>query len=486
MRKGGSQSAHNDYINIDADVTVFLFYHRVGQFTMEELSLAHEAFLKKDKPNVFVFFKAVDGGEPDPCLDIKNCINRVFEDYGHYYQVFSDVDTVKLELLKCFADMLPGNGELIVKDRKVYLDKEAVNGIAARNVFAYQNNRDLKRLKEERDALLQRMLEASKQGDAEEALRASIQLDKAQKAYHQMEKDILGALLFFHEQKRKGRKADPLVAEALRQLERGNIAGAKGLLPQEALDREAESCAQRRALAEEQLGEEEDRLIERTRIWIRILRLDVGNPDRFSEIEHAYDSASEAATARKAYAFLYEFASFLNEQKNYPKGILTAEKLSHLYALEEAERVDDSDRAALLNLLGLLYNSDNDYRKAESVYTEALKIARKQYAAEPTAANEAKVAMSCNNLAILYSRTGKPAEAEELYQKALAIRRRLAAEVSRTAYEPKVAVTAYNLGCLYQAQKKGELARQCFAEAKKIAEAYKDVDPICRKIAESV
>lgn len=58
--------------------------------------------------------------------------------------------------------------------------------------------------------------------------------------------------------------------------------------------------------------------------------------------------------------------------------------------------------------------------------------------------------------------------------------------MSRTAYEPKVAVTAYNLGCLYQAQKKGELARQCFAEAKKIAEAYKDVDPICRKIAESV
>ena len=94
--------------------------------------------------------------------------------------------------------------------------------------------------------------------------------------------------------------------------------------------------------------------------------------------------------------------------------------------------------------------------------------------------------MSCNNLAILYSRTGKPAEAEELYQKALAIRRRLAAEVSREAYEPKVAVTAYNLGCLYQAQKKGELARQCFAEAKEIAEAYKDVDSLCRKIAESV
>ena len=57
MREGGSQAMHNSYINGAADATIFMFFHKAGEFTMKELELARQAFFEKGKPNVFVFFK---------------------------------------------------------------------------------------------------------------------------------------------------------------------------------------------------------------------------------------------------------------------------------------------------------------------------------------------------------------------------------------------------------------------------------------------
>ena len=95
MREGGSQALHDEFIRDKADAAIFLFFHRAGEFTMHELRLARETFLAGKKPNVFVFFKAVDNA-PDTCEEIRRCVDVVFNDFGHYYKTFADVDTVKL------------------------------------------------------------------------------------------------------------------------------------------------------------------------------------------------------------------------------------------------------------------------------------------------------------------------------------------------------------------------------------------------------
>ena len=208
MREGGSQAMHNSYINGAADATIFMFFHKAGEFTMKELELARQAFFEKGKPNVFVFFKAVDK-QPDVNEEIQKAVSLVFNNYGYYYKMFEDVGTIKLELLQFLTDMVPGKGELIVKDGIVYLNGEMVEGIAAGKIFVYQNNPHLKEHKERIAELLKALTIASAKGDASEALCISSELGKVQKEYHEMEDYLLKQLKHFRELNRRGEKADP-------------------------------------------------------------------------------------------------------------------------------------------------------------------------------------------------------------------------------------------------------------------------------------
>ena len=494
MRVGGSQVMHNDYISGNADATIFMFFHKAGEFTMKELELARQAFLEKGKPNVFIFFKAVDGA-PDINDDIQKAVSLVFNDYGHYYKMFDDVDTVKLELLQFLMDKLPGRGELLVKDGAVYMNGELIKDISAANIFAYQNNPNLKSLKEQIEELESLLHEANEEGDDSTALRLSKKLDELKKQYAEMEADILDTLIFFFEQNKKGGKADKVLAKALRYLELGKIDMAKALIPQEELDRMAESIKKRRALMEAQLRDEEETLLSRTRARIKTLKLDLDNPNRFSEIEHAYESAYEAAKSIKDYDFIYDYADFLYDQNNYPKAIGIAETLysRHIDPSNRSE-ISDFDRGRLLNLLGLLYNGNNSLQKVEAVYLESLALWKSIFMADPTPYNEDSIALGCNNLGNFYAQNGRPDEAEKLYLEALGIYRRLAETVSREAYEPAVADTCNNLGNLYSDNGRPQEAEKLYLEALEIRrrlaetvsrEAYEpDVAQTCNNLGE--
>ena len=207
MRVGGSQVMHNDYISGSADATIFMFFHKADEFTMKELELARQAFIEKGKPNVYVFFKAVDGA-PDINEDIQRAVSLVFDDYGHYYKMFDDVDTVKLELLQFLMEQLPGMGELVIKDGAVYMNGELIKDISAANIFAYQNNPNLKALKEQIEELESLLHEANEEGDDSTALRLSKKLDELKKQYAELEADILDTLVFFFEQNKKGGKLE--------------------------------------------------------------------------------------------------------------------------------------------------------------------------------------------------------------------------------------------------------------------------------------
>ena len=450
MRAGGSQAMHNDYISGNADATIFMFFHKAGEFTMKELELARQAFLEKGKPNVYVFFKAVNNA-PDVNDEVQKAVSLVFNDYGHYYKMFDDVDTIKLELLQFFMEMLPGKGELLIKDGAVYMNGELIKDISSENIFAYKNNPDMKRLREQIESLRKLELAAAEKGDETSALRFSASRGELEKQYHGLEADILDTLIFFFEQNKKGGKADPVIAEALRQLELGNIAMAKVLIPQEELDRLAESIRKRRSLMEAALRKEEEILLSRTRVRIKTLKLDLENRNRFAEIEHAYESTYEAAKNAKDYAFIYDYGNFLYEQKNYPKAIEIAERLKHSCDNpDNCGEIADFERSALMNLLGNLYSATERPTEAEKLYLEALEVCRRLAESVSREAYEPGVAITCNNLGILYKDTGRPAEAEKQYLEALEVYRHLAERVSREAYEPYVARTCNNLGALYK------------------------------------
>ena len=465
MQADGSQKKHNDYIENDADAAIFMFFTKAGKFTLEELDLARKTFLEGKRPNVFVFFKAVDS-TTSATDEIKKCVSKVADDYGHYFKMFDSADTIKLELLQYLVDSMPGV-ELKVQDGKVYLGEETIENINADNVFAYQNNSNLKKLKAQINDLLSKMTEASVRGDASEALRVSAELGEVQKTYHTLEKDILDMLKKFYEENKKGNKANPRRMEALRLLELGKVEEAKALIPQEELDRRTESLETRRNIAEKQFMDEANEIIEDALVRIESLKQDVENKNRFKEIESTYDSIYNSAQTAKRFDTICDFTCFLYDQKNYPKGIQIAEKLKYLYD-DPDNTVEDKYKAELLNILGTLHFGNNNLKNSKTFYEESLKLYRHLAKTVSKSAYESDVAMTCNNLAALHQNTDRPGEAKKFYLEALEIYRRLAETVNKSKYEPDVANTCNNLATLYSDIGRMDEAEKLYLEALEI------------------
>ena len=440
MRLGGSQAQHNDYVKSQADVTVFMFYHKAGEYTMEELRLAREAFVKAGKPNVYIFFKAV-GNQPALDEDIKKCIRVVFEEYGHYYKVFENVDTIKLELLQYLSDVLPGKPELIVEDGKVYLAKEEVAGLAADNVFAYRNNPELKRLKEEMDEAKERMIEASVKGDFDQVLAQSGKYNELRKTHHALEKDILDTLVYFSQKNREGERANPRRQQALHLLELGKVDEAKALITQEELCNRVQLKDARKRMAKEMLSavaEEEADILEDTKVYIRVLRLDLANPNRFDEIEACYRTAYQTAVDAKDYDLLLAYVAFLAEQKKITLAIGVGEAVLGLY--ETDENAAQYDKAKLLSVLLGLNVLEQTYDKAFDCASKAWKLLR--------ADNEADLylrAVILNDCSQAYLGTNDKIHSMMCLEEANTILSRLA-EKDPVQYEPVLAVNYLNLG----------------------------------------
>ena len=468
MRLGGSQEQHNDYISNESDLTVFMFFHKAGEFTLKELQLAREAFLRQGRPNVCVFFKAVNKA-PDLNEDIQRAVRLVFEDYGHYYKVFEDVDTVKLEILQFLADLLPGKSELLVKDGAVFVNGEAVEGISAANVFAYRNNPDLARLKEKIDRLREQEVQAAGQGNESAALRFSKLRDNLEKEYHDLETGILDMLLFFHRENRKSGKSDPVLMEALRYLELGEIEMAKALLPQEELDRLAESLAGRRELAEAALREDSETLLARTRARVRTLEMDTGNPGRFEEIRHAYENAYETARSANGFSLLTDYVGFLYSRKDYAEAARVAKATDYLLMNPDLSFDDVYPRRdLLLDLMSMIYGCAGDPENEETVLLLNLEQRRLYFRKYPTPHNEYRVAELNRMLASFYLRQKRMEEAEQYHLETVEGYRRAAKTVDdpyRDMYENSLAIACSNTGLMYDMIGKPEEAERFLREA---------------------
>ena len=133
MCDGGSQMQHDNYIRDKADAAIFMFFKKAGKYTLKELEIAREAFLKKGKPQVYVFFKTEDKA-PDESEDIQRVVRLVKEEYGFDYQVYKHPGTIKLQILKIIAEKMPGVPEIKVKDGTVYIGGDIVERNSIPNI----------------------------------------------------------------------------------------------------------------------------------------------------------------------------------------------------------------------------------------------------------------------------------------------------------------------------------------------------------------
>ena len=293
MRPEGSQKAHDDYIENDANALIFMFFRKAGKYTLRELQLAKDTLTSKNKKsNIFIYFKTVNNEVADTS-EIKAAIDKIAGEYAHYYKKFSEADTIKLELLQYLSDAL-GENSLTIHNGKIYIGDIEANDIELSNVFAYQNNSELIMLKKELDVLEKQIQTCVEEKDWVQLAQLTDKHQKKQVQYNNLETEILKMLQQLFKCLRE-EKVNPIRLKALMLLEEGKHKEALLLLPLDEIKSKSNAVIEKKNLQEASIKLEAAEILQDGIARIRALGFDINNDTMDDETEKTYDSIIDVA-----------------------------------------------------------------------------------------------------------------------------------------------------------------------------------------------
>lgn len=443
-------------------------------YTIEEFDTALNQFRKAGAPKIYTYFRQLPEGE-SASKNIRDFMNRLDQEIGHYYSTFGNVDTIKLNmLLELTRDQTVG-GTVKVEDGMASLDGNKMFSVA--DIPLYSKNETVQKLLAQKAQLEDEMSKLaleyanSPDGDAMQRLLAnSEQRNKIAEQLHTLEMDVLQLFRQSTEKRQLGQSLNWRERDALQMIDMGNYEAARTLLEDQTWKKEIRQ-------AEEIIEIKKDAILEYIsgqKTLIDTYKAEGNTAENARKIIAVYEDITALATKHQIEPdVLYEYASFLSGQCQYQKSLEIAQRLEHWYALEP----DTSavQRATLSNLMGLDYSAQNDFAAAEEQYQEALKIYRDLSEKSPDVYLPA-LAMSCNNLALPLFNNRAFEEAEELFREALKIHHSLS-EKNPDAYLSNLATNYDNLANLLHAVGSFEDSENMFREALKIRRELAEKNP---------
>ena len=414
-------------------------------YTIEEFDTALDQFRKAGAPKIYTYFRQLPEGE-SASKNVRDFMNRLDQEIGHYYSTFGNVDTIKLNMLLELTHDQTVGGTVKVEDGMASLDGHKMFSVA--DIPLYSKNETVQKLLAQKAQLEDEMsklaLEYAKNpaGDAMQRLLAnSEQRNKIAEQLHTLEMNVLQLFRQSTEKRQLGQSLNWRERDALQMIDTGNYEAARTLLEDQTWKKEIRQ-------AEGIIEIKKDAILEYIsgqKTLIDTYKAEGNTAENARKVIAVYeDITALAAKHHMEPDVLYDYASFLYNQRQYQKSLEIAQRLEHWYALEP----DTSAvrRAKLYNLIGLDHSAQNDFLTAKKAYQEVLKIYR-DLAGKDSDVYQLNLANSCNNLAILFFDIGSFKEAEKLYREALKIHRDLA-EKSSDAYLPYLANSCNNLADL--------------------------------------
>ena len=443
-------------------------------YTIEEFDTALDQFRKAGAPKIYTYFRQLPEGE-SASKNIRDFMNRLDQEIGHYYSTFGNVDTIKLNmLLELTRDQTVG-GTVKVEDGMASLDGHKMFSVA--DIPLYSKNETVQKLLAQKAQLEDEMSKLaleyanSPDGDAMQRLLAnSEQRNKIAEQLHTLEMDVLQLFRQSTEKRQLGQSLNWRERDALQMIDMGNYEAAKTLLEDQTWKKEIRQ-------AEEIIEIKKNAILEYIsgqKTLIDTYEAEGNTAENARKIVAVYeDITALAAKHHMEPDVLYDYASFLYNQRQYQKSLEIAQRLEHWYA----QNPDTSAilRVALDNLMGLDYSSLKDFSAAEKLQQEALKICR-ELAKNDSDAYLPDLALSCSNLAILLQDVHSFKEAEKLHREALKIRRDLA-EKSPDAYLSDLSNSCNNLATLLYNTGSFKEAEELFREALKIYYSLAEKNP---------
>ena len=483
------QEEYNQVIR-DSDFFYIVFGKSAGEYTIEEFDVALEHFRKEKKPHIYTFFQKLPEGV-EATDSVKAFMTRLDKEIGHYYSLFSHIDSIKLNMLLEITRLKMLNEKIDIRDGKALVNGKEM--LSLENVPIFRNNEELQKLQEEISVLRKERAElaakfAENPDDMEVYHKLSEVANRNKETTEQlqkMEKTILDLCSTIAERNSSGKPINWWEKEASQCLDEGNYEGALAILRDPGMEKELEQ-------AEEIGGSVQDRrigYINAKRLQIQTLKSKGVNQETLPEIYECYEKCEKIAKKNRLETDnIYEYASFLLDQNEYKNALDKAEWLQKYYDSEEDvynNFIENHRKADLYNLLGMLYSETNRYVEAEEAYKKEIEI-YERLAEENPVAYKRNLAGSYGNIGNLYYKTGRYMEAEETYKKVVEIFGRLAEE-NPAAYERNLAESYNNTGILYNGTGRYTESEEAYKNAVEIQERLAKENPAAyeRDLADS-
>ncbi len=469
----------------DSDLSFFLFFEDVSDNMRSCFDIFFESFKKTDKPKIVTYFKYTES--PNDMTDaVREFSQMLGNELKHYYNNYNSIDTLKLGILMQIKVMrLDASQITISDDGMICLNGQPVADTSKIPMFEF--NERLNELKSRYDELTKewgrlRTLRMDDPNNEElyfEFSKVATERDDTKKALREFEDLLLNKLEEIAAQKGE---MSPRQAEAYRLLEMGDVDGACEILP---LDELLEDIRRNRRFAQNATAPLETN-VEELATRITALNMKGLNNDTVAEIRRIYEEIYDTFcdTRNIGWSKLHDYASFLEDQNDYTRAIKVAEKLNWYYS-DPDNKVDEYDLGSLYNLLGMLYDLQNQFEEAEKYFLAAIGI-RERLAKKNADAYEQDLAMSYNNAGVFYAKQNQPEKTEKYYLATIAIGERLVKK-NADAYEPNLAAVYNNAGAFYYGQNKPDKAEKYILAAIEIQErlAKKNADAYEPDLADS-
>ena len=459
----------------DSDLSFFLFFEDVSDYMRSCFDIFFESFKKTDKPKIVTYFKYTES--PNDMTDaVREFSQMLGNELRHYYNNYNSIDTLKLGILMQIKVMrLDASQITISDDGMICLNGQPVADTSKIPMFEF--NERLNELKSRYDELTKewgrlRTLRMDDPNNEElyfEFSRVATERDDTKKALREFE-DLL--LKTSEELAAKKGEMSPRQAEAYRLLEMGDVDGACEILP---LDELFDDISRNERLDDNAIDRLETN-VEELATRITALNMKGLNKDIVAEIRRIYEKIYGLCDTRNiGWSKLYDYASFLEDQNDYTKAIEVAENLRWYYSAP-GRKVDEYDLGSLYNLLGMLYDLQNQFEKAEKYYLDAIEI-QERLVEKNADAYEPALARSYNNAGLFYAKQNQSKKAEKYYLAAIEIGERFVKK-NADAYEPDLATSYNSAGVFYHKQGQPEKAEKYYLDAMEIRERLvkKNVD----------
>ena len=365
-------SSKNDIKEEDvtsSEIYMILFENEVNEESKKEFKAAYREFKKNHKnPKIYTYVKNMEQEKSGTAYEF---MQKLDKELGHFYKNYHNTDTIKLNMIMQLQNLGLEEIKFETKDHKLFLNNEEM--LSLDNIPMFFNNKELNKLKEKYIELENKKKELRNQTrEHPEDEEAFLAYGDAIRAFDEVKNEItnLEKSIYDFEKTFVQTEGNETLTErqiyARECLERGDIESAKKALAFEVLKKDEDII-----LSEAERVEEKAKiLINEYMQSINTLKLDLGNPNRFSEIEHIFEEAIslEKKTNIKRES-LMNYSRYLIEQGKNVEGIHYLEEY-----IKYCEYNDISVPFHIYYLLGTAYIKLNQYDFAEKYLQKTIDL----------------------------------------------------------------------------------------------------------------